>query len=95
MQSMYMGDPYDYPMPGRKDLMSLSSIQGTKDGCKTTTNPFITKRMASNNLTTLDIEGAQPKMHGSAKVNKPEYTNVNLDIEGAYPRQLHFGDIFN
>ena len=49
-------DPFNFPMPNRKDLMSLSSIQET-DGMKTSTVKFQTKRDLSNNLATKDIGG--------------------------------------
>ena len=49
-------DPFNYPMPGRKDLMSLSTInQG--DTAKVTTKQFTTSRYDSFNLQTKDIEG--------------------------------------
>jgi hypothetical protein len=44
-------------MPGRRDLMSLSSIEAYKDGMKTTTRKFSTRRFESSNLSTTDIEG--------------------------------------
>ncbi len=50
-------DPFNYPMPGRKDLMSLSTIDASKDAMKTTTRKFATKRFESSNLHTGDIEG--------------------------------------
>jgi len=34
----YLGDPYNYPTPQRKDLMSLSSLSPLKDGFKMNTN---------------------------------------------------------
>ncbi len=37
-------DPFNYPMPGRKDLMSLSVIGQEKDGFKTTTKQMTTGR---------------------------------------------------
>lgn len=56
-------DPFDYPMPGRKDLMSLSVINQGKDGFKTTTTKMVTNRNASTNLNTHDIDGAKPKQY--------------------------------
>lgn len=50
-------DPFNYPMPGRKDTMNLNSIQAEKDGMKTTTFKFSTIRSTSQNLHTQDIEG--------------------------------------
>ena len=44
-------------MPGRKDLMSLSTIDAQKDSMKTTTRKFATRRFESSNLNTGDIEG--------------------------------------
>ena len=55
-QTFARSDPFNYPSLNRKDLMSLSSI-GANDGCKITTNKFLTKRSASNNLATSDIDG--------------------------------------
>lgn len=50
-------DPFNYPMPNRKDLMSLSVINKDKDLMKTTTNKFVSNRCASLNLITKDIIG--------------------------------------
>ena len=50
-------DPFNYPMPGRKDLMSLSTIDFGKDNMKTTTRKFATGRFDSANLNTGDIDG--------------------------------------
>ena len=51
------GDPFNYPMPNRKDLMSLQTIDPMKDNAKTTTKKFASGRTESNNLTTQDITG--------------------------------------
>ena len=82
-------DPFNYPMPGRKDLMSLSSIDADRDNMKTTTRKFATRRFESSNLSTADIQGASPKLHGSRQVNKPEFSNTNWDIERSQPAALH------
>ena len=50
-------DPFYFPMPNRKDLMSLSTINPQKDQAKTTTKNFTSGRMESNNLNTSDIQG--------------------------------------
>lgn len=50
-------DPFNYPMPNRKDLMSLQTINPNKDFAKTTTKSLITGRLESNNLNTSDITG--------------------------------------
>ncbi len=52
-----MGDPFNYPPLGRKDLMTLSTINQFKDGQKTTTKKFISNRTVSCNLYNTDIEG--------------------------------------
>ena len=49
-------DPFNFPMPNRSDLMSLSSIQKF-DGMKTTTVKFQSGRDRSQNLATNDIFG--------------------------------------
>jgi hypothetical protein len=49
-------DPFNFPMPCRQDLMSLSTIQKV-DGMKTTTVKFQSCRSGSLNLTTSDILG--------------------------------------
>ena len=54
-------DPFDYPMPGRRDLMSLSVIDHNKDNFKVTTNKMTTNRNISQNLTTQDIQGAESR----------------------------------
>ncbi len=50
-------DPFNYPMPNRCDLMSLSTINVEKDAMKTTTSKFISKRGQSMNLSANDIDG--------------------------------------
>ena len=50
-------DPFNYPMPCRKDLMSLSTITATGDIMKTTTKNFTTTRFQSQNLDSSDITG--------------------------------------
>ena len=76
-------DPFNFPMPNRCDLMSLSVINRDKDLMKTTTSKFVSGRSASLNLHTKDIDGksflinffngfqigAVPKLHGNKKVD--------------------------
>ena len=50
-------DPYNYPMPQRADLMSLSVIDPHKDGEKTHAKRFNTGRGFNQALKTSDIEG--------------------------------------
>lgn len=50
-------DPFNWAMPNRADLMSLSVINRDRDYMKTTTSKFISSRSASMNLHTNDIEG--------------------------------------
>lgn len=50
-------DPFNFPMPNRADLMSLSVINKNKDYMKTTTSKFISARSQSMNLHTGDIDG--------------------------------------
>ena len=50
-------DPFNFPMPNRADLMSLSVINKDRDFMKTTTSKFTSSRSASMNLHTKDIEG--------------------------------------
>ena len=59
------GDPFNYPMPNRADLMSLQTISAKADNVKTNTNRFTTVRNTSNNLWTTDIEG---KFHQAATI---------------------------
>jgi hypothetical protein len=54
---MSSGDPFNFPMPNRRDLMSLSTINPAADTAKTTTKKFQSSRMESNNLNTSDIAG--------------------------------------
>lgn len=77
-------DPFNFPMPGRKDLMSLSTLTAERDAMKTTTSKFYTRRGMSQNLTVGDIlgkfpfllflqlinmlTGAAPKLHGNRQV---------------------------
>lgn len=50
-------DPYNYPMPQRKDCMSLSVIDQWKDGEYTHAKKFNTNRGFNQALKTSDIEG--------------------------------------
>lgn len=101
-QNRFM-DPFNFPMPSRKDLMSLSTINASKDYMKTTTNKFNSKRSQSTNLSNADIEGkylttdwllgSKPKLHGSRypTISKPQWNLSNLDIDRSQPRSLHLG----
>ena len=57
MSSKSPADPFNYPMPNRKDLMSLSTLTHNIDNVKTTTKQFKTGRFQSVNLDTADIQG--------------------------------------
>ena len=50
-------DPYNFPMPKRSDLMSLSVIDTFKDGEYTHTKKFYSGREFNQALKTTDIEG--------------------------------------
>jgi hypothetical protein len=81
-------DPFNFPMPKRQDLMSLSVINREKDLMKTTTSKFISNRSASMNLHTNDIQGAVPKLHGNKPIdaNKSQWNLSNWDIDRSVPR---------
>eukprot|EP00826_Nyctotherus_ovalis_P036214 TRINITY_DN3195_c0_g1_i7.p3 TRINITY_DN3195_c0_g1~~TRINITY_DN3195_c0_g1_i7.p3 ORF type:complete len:174 (+),score=41.72 TRINITY_DN3195_c0_g1_i7:25-522(+) len=76
------------------DVYKRQVISQERDGQKTTTKNFITRRTNSYNLYTLDIEGAQPKSLASRFYNKPDRQNYNGDIEGSMPMES-FGQICN
>lgn len=95
-------DPFNFPMPNRADLMSLSVINAKKDAMKTTTSKFFSPRATSMNGTTKDIPGkyfcfnllgAVPKLHGNRPIQatKDQWNLSNTDIEGSGPRTLHMG----
>lgn len=67
------------------DLMSLSTINHSDAPSKT---KKLSQRPISS-LRTDDIEGARPLIRGYQYINKPEYSNYTLDIEKAFPRNLH------
>lgn len=51
-------DPFNWPAQNRKDLMSLSTMDATKDIVHTRTNAFRPKnRQESHNLNSRDIDG--------------------------------------
>ena len=52
-----INDPFNYPMPNRRDLMSLNTIDRELDGCKTNVRQFNSIRATSSNLITDDIQG--------------------------------------
>lgn len=70
--------------------MSLSTLN-KMDNTALTTKSFSTNRLVSNNLTTNDISGASPKLHGSRVCHKQEFSNQNWDIDRSCPRALHVG----
>ena len=58
-------DPYNFPMPNRSDLMSLSIINSHKDGEYTHAKQFNTGRGYNQALKTSDIEGRLLTAFGS------------------------------
>ena len=85
-------DPWNWKMPSRASLMSLSKISDTKDLQRAkTAQSMRPKRNFTANLHTDDIKGAKPKIFAPAQVNKPEFYNNNSDILGSKPRTLHVG----
>ena len=84
-------DPYNFPMPGRTETMSLSVINQKRDGERTNKNKFYSHRHHNQALETKDISGAQPKLWGSKETTKPEFQNTNWDIDRSGPRALHIG----
>ena len=84
MASLETADPYNWPMPNRKDLMSLNVITQEKDLFRVkTANYGERKRQSSQNLYTGDIESkslcsaleSSPKKWVKESVNRPEYIN--------------------
>ena len=53
-------DPYNFPMPNRADLMSLSTITKERDDMQTHTKKFHSSRAANMALEANDIEGKKP-----------------------------------
>ena len=77
-------------MPGRDSLMSLSKITEERDMVRSRTAQGIrTKRQTSHNMVTDDIKGARPKVFIPKVVSKPNFINVNEDIDGSKSRPLH------
>ena len=70
-------DPFNYPMPNRKDLMSLNTINQQNDGTKTTTKKFVSQRIESNNLHTGDIEG---KKIATVEATIRQLNSINITI---------------
>ncbi|CDW75394.1 UNKNOWN [Stylonychia lemnae] len=85
-------DPFNWPMPNRKDLMSLSSISKDKDLFRAkTAHVSQRQRSVSHNLATNDIQGAQPKQWVKETISRPEFLGQNWDIDRSCPRALHMG----
>ena len=56
-------DAFNWPMPGRDSLMSLSGINYAQDKIRSqVANRVFTKRTESQSLFTNDIKGANPKI---------------------------------
>ena len=78
-------DPYNWPMPTRADLMSLSTITKEKDLFRNKTAVGFTRaRGTSQNMQIDDIEGklsyyelvgAKPKPSIKNNTNRPEFLN--------------------
>ena len=74
-------DPWNWEMPNRSSLMSLSKISDAQDLQRAKTAQSIRpKRNFTANLHVDDIQGARPKVFAPNKVNKPEFYNNNADI---------------
>jgi hypothetical protein len=85
-------DPWNWKMPQRNSLMSLSNIDEKKDLVRAkTANGMRTKRQFTANLYVDDIAGSRPKVYAPKDVNKPSHFNDNSDIAGSRPRILHMG----
>ena len=56
-------DPYDFPMPNRADLMSLSTINKEKDNMQTHTKKFHSSRAFNQALEVNDIHGNSNPAH--------------------------------
>mmetsp|Transcript_7930 Transcript_7930/g.13310 ORF Transcript_7930/g.13310 Transcript_7930/m.13310 type:complete len:111 (+) Transcript_7930:38-370(+) len=85
-------DPWNWKMPGRASLMSLSKITREKDQVRAkTANGLRGRKVSSFSMYTGDIEGAQPKVYIPKEVKKVNNANFNGDIQGSLPRQLHIG----
>lgn len=72
-------DPYNYPFPQRKDLMSLSTINNLDTG-KSKIN---LNDLRQRSLNTKDIDGAQSQIRGYKFTNKQTYQIRNDDIQGS------------
>lgn len=79
-----MQDPYNWPFPQRKDLMSLNPINKKDVG---SAKP---DKIAGSdcNLKISDIEGSKPCMKPYIYTNKPDYINAIDDIAGTRSRVL-------
>ena len=55
-------NPYNYPFPGRSDLMNLQNITREKDLVETKVRTIRTNRTNSQNLQASDIEDAHPRV---------------------------------
>ena len=85
-------DPWNWKMPSRASLMSLSKISEEKDMTRAKTSQGMrSKRNFTANMHVDDINGARPKIFAPKTVNKPEFYNNNSDINGSKPRTLHVG----
>ena len=85
-------DPWNWRMPSRSSLMSLSKISEEKDFVRAkTAQGMRSKRRFTANMYVDDIAGAKPKVYAPKTVNKPTYFNDNSDIEGSKSRALHIG----
>ena len=84
-------DPWNWKMPSRSSLMSLSKISDADMVRAKTAQGMRTKRNFTANMHLDDIIGARPKVFAPQTVNKPEFYNNNSDIFGSKPRTLHIG----
>ena len=93
-----MSDPFNWPFPSRKDLMSLSKINDNDIGLlprRTFQNTFSTSLLTSDIsgtfllLEPFILQGAQPNRRAYRFTHKTSYVNRNDDIIGSSPKKLH------
>ena len=74
-------DPWNWRMPSRSSLMSLSKMSEEKDMVRAKTAfGMRTKRTYTANMYVDDIEKSKPKIFAPENVNKPQNFNDNSDI---------------
>ena len=90
MESSEKLDPWNWKMPGREGLMSLTSLDRKRDLVEVKTYQGLrTARTHTKSMFTDDIVGAKSKILVPSTAKKSSLQNTDEAIAGSQPKRLH------